>query len=151
MTSNRRLFVASLVTAALSWCIFTVGYALAGYAASTTDYNLAYDGTYYDFAAIETCSGCYTYGYTNVGSKDGAFIAPTGHMGGRAAIWYASDGSLCNRSGWVYNGHPYSGFGITITPGCGLNTNYNSRGGVQLWNGFGYDSYYTNRSPNQSS
>ncbi|MSU03364.1 hypothetical protein [Tissierella pigra] len=71
--------------------------------------------------------------------------APAGYMGAQARL-YTERGTLVTASDWVYNTSPLAGYyvdsDVTTTKG-----NYYSYGRVKLYNGNGYNDYYTYQSP----
>lgn len=71
--------------------------------------------------------------------------APVGKMGVRARIYYA-DGTLCKASAWRYNTKPTDHLTISLKHNCG-GWLY-SKGATRTWNGNGYTTRSTTRTPN---
>lgn len=74
--------------------------------------------------------------------------APAGYMGVQAKLF--KDGALCGQATLFYNSTPVTTISSGISPpgGCGPGTYY-SQGLSQAYNGNGYTTYQTLRSPNQ--
>lgn len=72
--------------------------------------------------------------------------APVGQMGAAAHL-YAADTSLCEVSGWQYNGNDFWAFSaLTNGSYCGSGYYYSS-GFVRAYNGDGYTTYQTDSTP----
>lgn len=71
---------------------------------------------------------------------------PTGYMGARARL-YTSDGTLREDSGWTYSDEPLAGWYVDTDTQIWSGTYY-SQGYSAAYNGNGYNTYSTYRSPN---
>jgi hypothetical protein len=123
--------------------------AWAGFATSAvatfTDGGITYD----DVAIIYANPGDSTQATTEVYTANGNTV-PAGYMGGQAVI-YNSDGTICRQSTFIYQGARDNALVVNISPGCGPNKAYNSRGVAKGWTGSTYNAHFTFRSPNQNS
>lgn len=71
---------------------------------------------------------------------------PTGYMGVLPRL-YNSSGTLVKSGSWTYNESAYSGMSV-LSGDYSLSGTYYSCGQVSLYNGNGYSTYNTNKSPN---
>ncbi len=122
--------------------------AFAGTAASSYGYTgTVYGYSYYDYAEIVT-GGSQGLGDTGMGNTSGN-DAPTGYMGVQAFLTAASNNATCTNTGWSYTSAPTVATNIptnTVTCPAG---NYYSQGFARAYNGNGYNTYTTPRTPNQ--
>ncbi|MDP2400824.1 MAG: hypothetical protein Q8M66_02495 [Actinomycetota bacterium] len=122
--------------------------AFAGIAYSSYGYYTVYGIGYRNRASVYTYSDrgfaatdVFTYPAQNV---------PSGYMGALARL-YNSSGTLVRQSTWRYNSGSASGLGATTSDSYTIPTGvYYSLGQSRAWNGSGYTTYNTFRSPNQN-
>lgn len=136
---HKTLFLISTV------CILILSFsivAFAAYADSPYKYATVY-GYDYDFKARIYNTGTYVTAETLVVCNDGN--VPTGYMGAQARL-YNSDGLLKLSSSWVYNDRELAGFNV-LTKNYTTAGDYYSCGQVRLYNGDGYNTYTTYKSP----
>jgi hypothetical protein len=84
------------------------------------------------------------WGYTDLWTEGGGDVA-AGWMGANARKF--KNGSVCEQTGYQYN--PYSNNlqgALADNTACGSGTYY-SYGTIALWNGSGYNYYYSEQSP----
>jgi hypothetical protein len=89
-----------------------------------------------------------SYGSIWVETQHGANV-PSGWMGEQPRV-FTSNGAVCIAGSWYYNSGSASGIGDAVyrpaaTCGSGY---YYSAGLTRAWNGYGYDTYSSFRSPN---
>lgn len=81
--------------------------------------------------------------------KNGSGTVPTTWMGARARSFKNSNDTLCNQGNWGYNASPAATFAKAAgvgASGCGVGYYY-SYGVTQEYNGNGYNSHFTYKSP----
>jgi hypothetical protein len=124
------------------------GPAFAGTATGNpTDFSVA-GYNYAGQAYITTCNGCSTVGTNIVGTTN--YVAPpAGYEESRAYIYFAN-GALCTTGGWVYNSNGQSNAVASASPACGCNIAYYASGIAGAFNGSGYQTGFTPRTPNQT-
>jgi hypothetical protein len=129
----------------------TSGVAFAQGVAQGSNYYYSDNGyPYYNYNIIDTTTGSPAYAWIDVW-VDANYNAPAGYMGARAFMFY-SNGSLCNEeTSWIYNGSATAGFDTYVTPACGAGPVYYSQGQTRAWNGTGYDTFSSDKSPNENS
>lgn len=98
------------------------------------------------------------YSYTNQATIDNAIrwastktnanaVAPPGYIGSNGRL-FRSSGSLCAESGFAYTSTSASGYQV-FSPSGGCGSGYYYGYGVsRFWNGNGYNSAYTFKTPN---
>lgn len=122
--------------------------AFAGHAYSSYGYYTVYGIGYRNQAGVHTTSySCWAT--TSVGCYPARNV-PAGYMGALARL-YNSSGSLVRQSSWQYNGSSLGGMSVLTSDPYSLPTGvYYSLGQSRAWNGSGYATYNTFRSPNQN-
>ncbi len=120
--------------------------ALAGYSSSGKQTASANGYTYQFGAAIQTNYGSAAAHTSINGPMSGV---PEGYMGVLCRL-YNSSGTLLETSDWMYNDTKCIGMEFTCRPYTTYSGLYYSCGQVQIYNGNGYDTYTTYRSPNLS-
>ncbi|WP_422446435.1 peptidase [Thermoanaerobacterium sp. DL9XJH110] len=126
-------------------CILILGISsvvFAAYATSDKKETTVYGYTYMYSAGVYT-NGTYVSAETAVSCIDQN--VPTGYMGAKARL-YDSDANLILESSWEYNDEELAGFN-TWTKTYTTSGNYYSFGQVRLYNGDGYNTYSTYKSP----
>lgn len=118
----------------------TRNYTLNGYSYSA--YNMIVTGSNSD-GKYATASTILSHNGTGL---------PTGYMGSRPRLYEASTGIVIKYGSWKYNSNGTLSMLNPVTVSGYVNppTVY-SQGEVELWNGDGYDTYYTYRTPNSSN
>lgn len=101
------------------------------------------NGRDYKFYATAGNTSGYPWASTHLQCDSGS--VPVGHMGVLAGL-YNSNGTLVKQSGWYYNANVQFGIGV-YTQGTGSGHFY-SFGKVAIYNGNGYNTYDTTKSPN---
>ncbi|MCR4430337.1 MAG: hypothetical protein NUV45_04870 [Tepidanaerobacteraceae bacterium] len=126
-------------------CVLTLGISSIVFAAyAHSDYKKAtVYGYTYKYRADAYTDGTYVAGGTTVSCNGGN--VPTGYMGIKARL-YNSDGDLKVSSRWVYNDEELAGFNVW-TDEYTTSGDYYSWGQVKLYNGDGYNTYTTYKSP----
>jgi len=115
--------------------------------ASSADSSYIYktvNGYNYKFNSTVVNNSSSTWAYTNVGSAD-MINLPTGYMGAYAGMYSSSD-VLKAYGDWYYNDAPHGGISQMTSSVYTLGTYY-SYGQVKLYNGNGYTTYSTYKSP----
>lgn len=120
-----------------------VGGSTPAFAASGSDLDYGpVDGySYYNYNVMQT-SGHF---FIAVGTQNGV-EAPTGYIGGQP-IEFTASGSVCQAGTWGYSTGP-SSYSTFVTYGlCGPGYYY-ARGWSRAFNGNGYSTYHSYRTPN---
>ena len=141
---SKRMAVVGLICGAF---LGIASVALAAQATSATGYTPVVDGHEYatDSVMYTQQSGspsdwAYTQLWTTGGENVGA-----GWMGADARKF--KNGSVCESTGYEYNSSPFSIQGaMAASTACGSGTYY-SYGVIAVWNGSGYNYYYSQQSP----
>lgn len=102
--------------------------------------------SYKNQAYVETRTNAAEAGTTI--ASDGSGSIPTGYMGAQARLYY--NGDLYASSSTSYTSSSNTQFEVSIVKGNPPTGTYHSTGVTQVYNGNGYDTYYTNQSPSQS-
>jgi hypothetical protein len=137
------LFAGVLIGATAGVAIAGVAYGIWGYYGPTLGYD------YKNRNTIVTSSGS-PYGawaYTEVCNQHSGNI-PAGYMGAYARL-YDEAGTLKAQRGWYYNDGPAWGISVVTLPYY-VHGTYYSKGLTRAYNGSGYSTYATFRSPNQT-
>jgi hypothetical protein len=108
-----------------------------------TDTGTVYGYHYENLAYVENSE---YFAASNNATTNGA-SAPAGYMGAAGHL-YQANGSLCEVSGWEYNGSAAIAFAAPTPLGsyCGAGYYY-SDGWTRAYTGSGYDTYATAMSP----
>lgn len=102
------------------------------------------NGYNYEFTASVHNNSSSAWAFTNLSNEDSENV-PTGYMGVLPRL-YDSNSILKKSGGWQYNSTSASGMGLSSGKIYTLGTYY-SFGQVKLYDGNGYDTYDTYRSP----
>ncbi len=138
-----KMFSAFLVGALL---FTSIGVALADSSTMGTWISFSANGKNYD-----SVSYCYTY--TNIGADSATQVnlkgtAAVGDMGAMARL-YNSSGTLKVSSTWSYNTNTGTNKALLVYTGRNLGSEYYyGQGQARAYNGNGYNTYTTNRTPN---
>lgn len=122
--------------------------AFAGLANSPYGYYCPYLGHDYRNQATIVTNSSTSWAYTDVGTYNPSVNVPAGYMGALARMYKGS--ALCSQKGYTYNDTSLTEFDEGTFTSCGHGTYY-SYGATQAYNGNGYNSVYTFKSPNQSN
>jgi hypothetical protein len=119
--------------------------ALAATSYSSIGYTPRINGHVYETQSIMYTIPTLTHdeAETDVWTQGGETVG-TGWIGINARKFV--NGSLCNQTGYQYNTRSTSFFGALTAGGCGSGVYY-SYGTFDVWNGGGYDYYYSQKSP----
>lgn len=143
LDKSKRMAVVGLICGAF---LGIVSVALAAEATSSTGYTPYVNGhNYWTNSIIQTQQpgSPSVWAVTNVGPTSGTVGA--GWMGADARKF--KNGSLCEETGYLYNGSSTDAWGaIAHSTACGSGTYY-SYGVIAVWNGSGYNYYYSQQSP----
>lgn len=149
MTASRRLRRATPLCGFLM--LMGAGVALAN-ASSASGYYSVNGKNYVNWATAVVLYAGQASGYTAVGPTSGSSI-PAGWESARGRM-FTESGSLYCESGNVHNGSTVNYGSYTSASSCtryGSGFNFYSYGVTQGWNGSSYSSYFTFKSPNQTS
>jgi len=142
----RNTCAAGMIVAAMMFALDAPAFAGTAYGATT--YFTVAGYSYSAQSSINTCSGCATIAETFEQTTN--YVSPpAGWEEARAYIYY-SDGTVCHMGSWVYNGNGSYAILSQAYPACGCNIAYYGDGIAGAWNGSGYQTGFTPRSPNQT-
>lgn len=144
LKKNFRLIVSTFVAGALIGSLMGTVFA-ASATSSSKSIGPVYGYSYTNYATISDDYAVISAS-TNI-SKVGAGTVPTAYMGTLARAY--KDGAICVQTSMTYNSSAVSGKGSIVlgNPDCGAGI-YHSQGRTEVYNGSGYDTYYTFLTPN---
>ena len=102
-------------------------------------------GHEYEYHSSVTVNSGKVWSHTLIKSNEGENL-PSGYMGVHARL-YNSSGTLVAYSGWVYNNTSCGGISNMTSRYYTNSGDYYGRGQVKIYNGNGYNTYTTTRSP----
>ncbi len=139
----KKKFLKKIILIASS-CILSLGMTSSLFAevVSSNKYATVNGRDYKFYATAGNTSGS-PWARTNLVCESGS--VPEGYMGVLAGL-YNSNGTLIKQSSWYYNANVQFGIGV-YAHGSGSGHFY-SYGKVAIYNGNGYNTYYTSKSPN---
>ena len=144
LAESKRTAVVGLVCGAF---LGIAAIALAAQATSATGYTPVVDGHQYATQSIlytQEPGSPSDWAYTLLWTTGGENVA-AGWMGADARKF--KNGSVCESTGYQYNNSSSSSQGaLADSKACGTGTYY-SYGVIAIWNGSGYNYYYSQQSP----
>jgi len=149
---HRRRTVSSLLSAVLAAGIVlaaAVGASGTTHTAVSASKSVTVNGVVYAHSAkISTdTGGHYAVAHTNLGAST---TVPSGWLGTYPRLW-SSSGTIVKTVGYSYSSRAATSWSSTVVHQSQKAGSFYSQGCVQVWNGKGYNTYCTERSPNQNA
>jgi len=143
--------VMSLLLGAAGWLFLMPGLAGAQGIAQGPNYHYTKIYNYYNFNVISTTTGQPAQAFIWV-FKTGSGNVPAGYMSGLAIMFKTHTPPIvCRMTTWQYNSTASAGLAVDAKPGCGAGPVYFSFGDSRAYNGSGYTTYGSYRSPSETS
>ena len=149
MIIDKLLKPRTIICVVLVYCMLLFAYciAFAGSAWSSKGYFTVYTYNYANKSYIATTSSQY-HGYTYIEATNK--MAPAGYMGAQTRLYMSSNDALLASSSMVYSGSTMWSFGSPSVFKSASSGSYYSKGLTKVYNGNGYSSYTSFKSPSQT-